>query len=71
MSSDETKSKPITFRVDTKMGSRLQIAAIVEDLKLADFTRKITQWGFEQYGRAGSLHALRQIEIPLRKPRQP
>jgi hypothetical protein len=70
MASDETKSEQISFKVDEKMRSRLRDAAIAEDLKTADFTRKIARWGIEQYERAGSLHALRQMKIPMKKPPQ-
>jgi len=65
MASYGRKSAQISFKVDEKTRSGVQKATNDEDLKVADFVRKIFRWGFEQYERAGSLHALRRKKISI------
>ncbi|HEX4381205.1 MAG TPA: hypothetical protein VH022_14280 [Candidatus Acidoferrum sp.] len=62
-----SKEKQVSFRVEDDLSDRIDRAAEVEDLKRADFVRKIFVMGFERYARAQSLHQFRvdmQVETP-------
>lgn len=54
------QSRQISFRIEEEIAARVEAAATVEDLALADFVRKVFRVAFSQYETAGSLHAMRQ-----------
>ena len=78
------KSRQISFREKEDLAAKVQAAAKIEDLDLADFVRKIFRFAFKEYQTAGSLYALRArveaaegakrqvaLEDELREKRQP
>lgn len=55
------KKKQITFRVDRTAFAETLAAVEKEDLKLADFARKLHQIALTLYNQAGSLAELRAL----------
>lgn len=63
------KSRQISFRVEGELAKKIEEAATFEELRTADFVRKVFKFAFREYETAGSLHALRSAEesTPRRK----
>jgi hypothetical protein len=57
------KTKQISFKVEDSAARRIESAAELEDIPLADFVRKIFAWGFDQYESVGSLRGLRSMSL--------
>jgi hypothetical protein len=55
-------SRQMSFRIEPELAKKVEEAAAFEELKVADFTRKLFRRAFEDYETAGSLHALRAAE---------
>lgn len=55
------KKEQITFRVDKRTFEETLAAVEQEDLKLADFARKLHHIALALYGEAGSLNELRKM----------
>jgi hypothetical protein len=63
------KNRRISFRVDEATKDRIRDSAVKEDMTEADFTRRVFQWGFDQYLRVGEWSILRKIQVlSERKP---
>ncbi len=54
------RHRQISFRVDSELGKKIDKAAKIEELKIADLVRKIFSHAWKRYERAGSLHTLRK-----------
>lgn len=57
------KTKQISFKVEEALARRIELAAELEDIPLADFVRKIFLWGIDQYEAVGSLRGLRTMGL--------
>jgi hypothetical protein len=57
------KTKQISFKVEDALARRIELAAELEGIPLADFVRKIFLWGIDQYEAVGSLRSLRTMGL--------
>ena len=51
----KTKEKQISFKVEDELAKEIERAADREDLKVADFVRKVFKYGMFKYRTAGRL----------------
>lgn len=64
MRAKRPQTRQLSFREDEALVARIEAAAVVEDLSVADFVRKVFRFGFRSYELSGSLYALRtRLEI--------
>jgi hypothetical protein len=54
------KEKQVSFRVDSGVAARIEEATTREELREADFVRKLFVWSLEHYEDAGSLFELKR-----------
>ncbi|SRR5260370_19042019 len=57
------KTKQISFKVEEALARRIELAAELEGVPLADFVRKVFLWGVDQYESVGSLRSLRTMGL--------
>jgi hypothetical protein len=58
------KTKQISFKIEESLAGRIEMAAELEGIPLADFVRKVFLWGCDQYEAVGSLRGLRSMALP-------